>query len=320
MLSARQSEIITGSLLGDGCIVKNENRFHFQIGQSKFDHIDFDKRSYLTFYESEFEDFGTFVSEETIKPSGFLLEYGKQDSYYRYTFRLKSLPYWQKCEKNWYVSRHDHHYFKRRKIVPSNIRLSPLTLTIWHMEDGCNNPKDANIELNTQGFTRDEVNFLIEKLKQDLGITSWEKRDHYNYKIFVGRKSYFDFIEMIKPNIAWDCFTYKIDTSAYDKQPHKGENHSNSKLTELQVDEIFKLRQEGLLQKNLADKFGVSRTAISLILSGDRWGREGNVKRKPRLSKETRQRIIDMSGKSQKEIAQELGVNQSTVCRILKGL
>jgi ribosome-binding protein aMBF1 (putative translation factor) len=189
------------------------------------------------------------------------------------------------------------------------------------MDDGSNNQTDANIELNTQSFTVDEVEFLIERIKKDLGIDSHKKTGgkEGQYKIYIGRDSYFRFIEIIKPHVEWDCFKYKIDTSGYTKRTHRGETHSGSILTEEKVREIFRLRRdEGMLQKDIAEKVGSSN--ISAILSGEQWSHLGlsmpKVK-KPRLSKEVKQQIADLQtqGLSQKQIADKLNINQSTVSR-----
>ena len=214
--------------------------------------------------------------------------------------------------------------YERRKIVPTDIKLTPLALCLWHMDDGSNNQTDANIELNTQSFTVDEVEFLIERLKKDLGIDSHKKTGgkEGQYKIYIGRGSYFDFIEMIKPHVEWDCFRYKIDTSGYNKQPHRGETHSGSILTENNVREIFRLRDEGMLQKDIAEKMGVSN--ISAVLSGEQWSHLGLSRpkiKKPRLSKEVKQQITDLQtqGCSQNQIVERLNINQSTVSRVLRG-
>jgi hypothetical protein len=50
-----------------------------------------------------------------------------------------------------------------------------------------------------------------------------------------------------------------------------GERNKMAKLTAAQVLEIKRLRDEGWLQKDLAEKFGVLQNCISRILSGKRW-------------------------------------------------
>lgn len=52
---------------------------------------------------------------------------------------------------------------------------------------------------------------------------------------------------------------------------NKGENHSNSKLTEIQILEIRRLETEGWSQTQLAEKFGVSSGLISKIKKRQTW-------------------------------------------------
>lgn len=244
----------------------------WQIGQSKSDHTGVDKSSYICWYVKEFLNVGCSVRPMTVPATG-LSAGGKNDSFERYVFCTRSSKLWNDLESKWYVSRIDHKRFKRRKIVPQDIKLTPLTLCIWHMDDGSNYAKDANITLETQGFTPEEVNFLIERLDQDLGINGKKKKAKKpdQFRIYVGRKSYFDYIEMIKPHMAWDCFRYKVDTSGYHKCEHRREGHSLAKLTEEKVREIKRLLGEGVMQKEVAAKMSVKQATISLIKTGRRW-------------------------------------------------
>jgi hypothetical protein len=49
------------------------------------------------------------------------------------------------------------------------------------------------------------------------------------------------------------------------------EHHPNAKLTEKQVSEIRALGSQGVRTAALAERFGMSRTAIKSILSGRTW-------------------------------------------------
>lgn len=52
----------------------------------------------------------------------------------------------------------------------------------------------------------------------------------------------------------------------------RGSNHGMSKLTEPKVLEIRKLRSNGMLLKEIAVIYGVSRTQIGAVVSGENWG------------------------------------------------
>jgi DNA-binding MarR family transcriptional regulator len=317
MFTQIQKQIIDGSLLGDGTIWTNfttpNNKF--QKPQSKLDHRGCDKQSYMDWH---MKAFGHYSS--SVKPNSFKGVNGK--IYHRYTFTTHMDVVWNEVDERWYQIELVNRKVKRTKIIPQDLKLTPLTLCVWHMDDGCNNPKDANIELNTQGFTVEEVDFLIDRLDEDLSVKSHKKKEKRDqYKIYVGHKSYFDFMEMIKPHISWDCFRYKTDTSAYTKKPHRGETHSTSKLTEKKIKQIFKLRDKGWLQREIAEKLKMSQASISMILSGDRWqhlGMKRATTKKSRLTTEKKALILKLNaqGLLQKDIAEQLNINQSTVSRI----
>lgn len=273
-LTSKQHEIINGSLLGDGTIWTNfiNENCKLTFSQSKYDKSGADKISYVLWFQKEFQNIGCSYRECSKYPTGILKESGKKEVYHSYTFATHMNKLWNWYEKQWYVPI-EHRWYKRKKVIPNNIKLTTLTLCVWHMDDGYANPKVANIELNTQGFARDEINFLIEKLKNDLGIEASEKKAgrENQFKIYIGKKCYFDFIEMIKPHVKWDCFSYKLDTSTYSKKPQVGQYHSQAKLTESDVRKIFELQEKGLLHKEIAEKIGVSQPSITMILNGDRW-------------------------------------------------
>jgi hypothetical protein len=275
MLSDKQKEIITGSLLGDGTIWTNHtpgciNKFY--LSQSKFDHCGTDKKSYLCWYVAEFLDFGCSVRPRRVNPGGLIESISGPKEYDQYIFTTRCHSMWNDMADKWYVPI-NHPHFKRKKVIPDDIRLTPLTFCIWYMEDGSNYAKDANITIETQCFTEQEVEILIEKLQSDLGIKANKKRTKKKdqFRIYIGKKSYFEAIEIAKNQVQWDCFKYKLDTSAYVKKPHRGSNHSNSKLTEEKVREAFSLRETGMFHKDIAKKLGVSQPTITMLLNGKRW-------------------------------------------------
>jgi DNA-binding NarL/FixJ family response regulator len=47
--------------------------------------------------------------------------------------------------------------------------------------------------------------------------------------------------------------------------------HSRAKLTESQVREIRRLKKEGLADREIASRFGVTRSAVGRIASGKHW-------------------------------------------------
>jgi hypothetical protein len=55
-------------------------------------------------------------------------------------------------------------------------------------------------------------------------------------------------------------------------ETHRGEKSGVAKLNEAAVIEIFRMRRKGLSEKNIAENFNVSRSAISAVLTRRHWG------------------------------------------------
>lgn len=99
-----------------------------------------------------------------------------------------------------------------------------------------------------------------------------------------------------------------------------------TKLTEEKATEIRNLYAEtGMSQQNLADRFGVSRSLVSMVLDTKRWAGidtvvKGQSKRE-RLTGEQVQQVRNLldSGMLQKDIAAQFGVSRSLVSMILSG-
>lgn len=53
---------------------------------------------------------------------------------------------------------------------------------------------------------------------------------------------------------------------------NRGEKHWNSKLTEGQVADMRKRRGEGMLIREIASKFNISRAQAQRVVTGERWG------------------------------------------------
>ena len=210
------------------------------------------------------------------------------------------------------------------KVVPKDIRLTPLAAAVWYMEDGWNYPKGRYGILCTNGFRPDEVAFLIERLKADLSINSHLRWHKGQPEIILESSTYRDFIMMIKEEVAWDCFAYKHDLSGYsDAVPQRGEDHSLSKLTEAEVREMVKKVNSGLTQIDVASEYGVTGPALNLIMGGKRWQHlrldlpKARVCR--RLTDCNRAEILRLNacGLSQDEIADRVSTSQASVSRVL---
>jgi transcriptional regulator with XRE-family HTH domain len=321
-LNTFQTEFFVGSMLGDACLHFNKGKpYHnssFCKRQSRKDKNNYDKISYMKYHFDIFGNLSSNIGKGVVK-----------NKYYYYCFTTHCHPLFTKLEKKWYLrdKNGDHIYNKighRIKIVPEDIKITPLTLCIWHMDDGFAYPKDANINLCTHGFTDDECEFLCQRLMMDLNLKGKIHRDRGKPKIYIGKKSYFDFIEIIKPFVKWNCFQYKLDTTTYNKTSNVGETHPMAKFTEKDVKEIFKLKKQKTQSKDIAKKFNVSGAAVSSVLNGRRF-KHMNLyspckKTSKKLTKNQINEIYTLSKDlPQKEIAKKLNVNPSRISRLLGG-
>ncbi len=62
-----------------------------------------------------------------------------------------------------------------------------------------------------------------------------------------------------------------IHASKIGKKNYRGERNSNATLTEKQVEQIRFLAKTGMLQKDIARQYGVSRGQVSKIVNGKSW-------------------------------------------------
>ena len=123
--------------------------------------------------------------------------------------------------------------------------------------------------------------------------------------------------------------------SKHGQRAKPGEAHHMAKLTTEQVAEIRELyepnphrRPSAVSQRALAERFGVTQQTISRALRGQRWGPKAKVRTKPlalgpSLSDETVRMIrkrYALGDTSQQALADELGLSQSHVGRIVRGI
>ena len=186
-VSKEALEWINGELLGDG-------------------HLESQSPCSARFqYDSKYLEYAQYVSD-TLKFFG-IEQCGKiNERYYKdmgcYTYHYQSRCYEEllSIKKRWYP--------EGRKIVPKDIKLTPLTLRQFYIGDGsliC--PKDSKpyIVLYTYGFTVFDVNWLVNELNR-LGFktTRWNASN----TIHISTYSTKDFLDYIG-NCPVRCYSYK---------------------------------------------------------------------------------------------------------------
>lgn len=147
--SSRERELIVGSLLGDGTLLKTTSGYCFRI------HHGYRQRSLVDW---KYGELARFVRTPP-RLSG--------NGYY---FRTVTHPILADFRESFYTG--------NRKIVPIKLLESNLTelgLAVWIMDDGAAEGKQ--LRLNTQGFSTAEAEELRRLLRAKFGIETTISRD-----------------------------------------------------------------------------------------------------------------------------------------------
>lgn len=185
-LSPEAIEWINGELLGDGCI----------RSQSKY--------SANFTYTSKYPEYIEYVSN-TLKLFG-IEQAGKIKEEYSVKYDCYTYHYNSRC----YVELlhiHEQWYSQKKKIIPRDLELTPLTLRQHYIGDGSLRKQAARtpfIKLCTYGFTISDVEYFISKLIK-LGINA--KRSARN-AVRISSYSTKDFLSYIGV-CPVECYQYK---------------------------------------------------------------------------------------------------------------
>jgi len=197
-LSNTQHAILVGSLLGDGTLRKQGLRpnalFEVNHAYAWKDYVDW-----------KYESFRGYV----LTPPKSRKGNGRRVAY---RFTTRSIPVFTKYH-SWF-------YRNRKKFIPRNLKLDPLILATWYMDDG--SKSRSSCYLNTQQFERDDQEFLINLLQKTFGITSALNRDKEYYRIRITTQGTEILNRIIRPYIL-PCFEYKCRYDPVTTDP-KGES------------------------------------------------------------------------------------------------
>jgi hypothetical protein len=161
-LTERQKSIIIGCLLGDGSMRCKSNAL-LEINHALKEKVYVDWK-----YKELFN---------LVNTSPRIRQSNAERVAYRFT--TLSLPALTKIYKQFYCD--------GKKILPKDIKLNPLTIAIWFMDDGC---KSYNaVYFNSQYFSKNEQQHLIKLLKQQYGITATLNKDKHYYRIRIAVNS-----------------------------------------------------------------------------------------------------------------------------------
>lgn len=164
VLTIEQQQILDGLLLGDGYLTRYRRNAYFRL-------------KVIT------KSWTNLVKQ--ILP----FQWGKDG----YTKELKeknkhhySIYYCITLSDIFLTKQYNRWYPNNKKIVPKDIKITPLLLKHWFYGDGSSykvkNKNSVSIKLSTDGFTLVECRFLVQKLRESIGITFKTYKHNNNSK------------------------------------------------------------------------------------------------------------------------------------------
>lgn len=181
-LAVKNKAIIIGCVLGDGAMRRKKNAL-LEINHSHR------QKNYV---EWKFD-----ALRHLVNTPPKLRRSGKNRIAYRFTTRsLESLT---EIYRRFYRS--------GEKQIPRDLKLKPLSLAVFFMDDGC---KSYNaVYLNTQKYNLQSQLNLLRVLKRQYGITARINKDKNYYRLRIAVGSVKRFKSIIEPYILPE-FEYKL--------------------------------------------------------------------------------------------------------------
>lgn len=260
-LSPIQEEVINGTMLGDAHIRKRYGYYRFKQS-TKY-------KEYVEHIAEMLKPFSKPIKiAKTKKPNnidGKVINMDHWNGEYLEVcyFDTPPMPLFKTLRTKWYP--------EGKKIVPKDVNLTPRTISYWMSDDGSVKHKTRETTFHTNGFSIEDVDFLINKFKE-LGFNATKQKRGKGHIIAISARSYFDFMDMIRPYCPAKCMEYKFDTS---KTPIARPGWGTDKLNMEKAIEIRKLYDtDQYRMKDLAKMFGVCQTSIARIINNQIYKQE----------------------------------------------
>lgn len=251
-LSQPLLELLDGELLGDG---------HIQMSRpfrsAQYVHVNKHKK-YLEWLFGELEKYGLEQSgithkRENVGKFGYGISYGTRTKTY---VELKKLRF------KWYPL--------GKKIVPYNLKLTPVMLRQWFLGDG-HYAKNRWAKLSTFTFQLVDVKYLVRLLKNKIKIMPEiysEKSDNVGngYSINILKKDLYNFFNYIGecPSEIKDIYGYKFPSRTEIKQllEYK-EKEDLADKTYRNKDWLLECWNKGWSREKIAKTCGVTQNTIT---------------------------------------------------------
>lgn len=200
-LTSYQRELIIGLVLGDGHL---ETQNHGQTYRLKIEHS-LTQRAYVDWLYEQFKDW-------VITPPHQRQQIINGKVYLKYYFNTMSHGAFRFYGRQF--------YHQSKKVVPKLIHrwLTPAALAVWYMDDGSlKSSHHRSRILNTQGFTKNEVNRLAQALHERWRLATQLRKQPEGYQILIGGESYQDLYALLSPHII-PSMRYKLDPTHLKKR------------------------------------------------------------------------------------------------------
>lgn len=195
-----QEQILIGSLLGDGSlgkVVGNEQSFYRELHGVL-------QEEYIRWKYELLKPFSVNVKKCV-----------NNKKYQAYILRTMRHPLFTELENLWYLRDCQNNYVlkngRRIKILPSDVKLTPITIAVWYCDDGWKPKKDNQFYFSTHGFSLQEVERLVVLLRGfGLNCRVRMRTKKRLPEIVVLAESKFDFVELLKPHMPCKSLFYKL--------------------------------------------------------------------------------------------------------------
>lgn len=181
-------QIILGSLLGDGCIVRKRTNCA------------------ITFNHSLVQNDYAFYKVNLLQREGIYMRYEEMPHCYTQGYirgrKLKDSGFARATsEVNVAFNRYRDEWYVPEKQVPDSItKLGPLGLAIWYMDDGTiHYPTGAY--LSTNGFNHESQLKLVQVLKNNFDVTAHIHKNQNKEIIYITQKDRNKFLDIIRPYV-----------------------------------------------------------------------------------------------------------------------
>lgn len=181
-------DFLIGSILGDGYITKDENKyFRLSLGHGS------KQLKYLEYKVNILNQYG--LGRKITKCINKSLRYKEG---FCITYHTKS------CNHPIFKKYREQYYPNNKKNIMSLNYISPQSLAIWFMDDGCK--CKSSYQIYTDSFSKEEVEHLINILKTTYDLTfTFDK----NKVLYLKKSNISKFNEIIKPYLLKEFF-YKL--------------------------------------------------------------------------------------------------------------